>query len=135
MFSWDESINKFRISLDEFRFKLHELLETVRGTSTESQTNTSADEFSFEGSHAYPLVHSSCRFCPWWPQVGQRHACTSSACPGKKIMKSESFNIDNLHAVHSSEGLNRDSSGPLGKLPWSGTKPSQIFVLLSPNLP
>ena len=116
-FSWDESINKFRISLDEFKFKLDGLLETVRGTRTESQTNTSADEFNLEGLHAYPLVHSSCKFCPLLPQDDQKLRCTSSACPGKKIMKSESLNIDNLHAVHSSEGLNRDSSGPLGKLP------------------
>ena len=99
-------MDKFKLSLDEFKFKLDELLETFKVTSTKSQTNISADEFSFEELHAYPLVHSSHIFCPLWPQDGRRQRYTSSACPGKKIMKSESFNIDNLHAVHSSEGLN-----------------------------
>ena len=58
-FSWDESINKFKISLDEFKFKLDGLLETVRITRTESQTNTSTDKFILEGLLAYPLVHYS----------------------------------------------------------------------------
>ena len=113
-FSLDESPATFKFSLHEFKFKLDELLETFKVTSTKSQTNMIADVFSFEELHANQPAHFSHIVCPFWPQDGRRQRYISSACPVEKIMTYESSNKNNLLEVHSSEGLNRDSSGPLG---------------------
>ena len=57
-----------------------------------------------------------------------------TACPRKKIMKSEPLSSEYLHARHSSGSQSRDSSGPLDMQTWSGGEFSQTFFLLSPNL-
>ena len=130
----DVSINTFRNSLNEYRFQLEGLLDIVRSTRTESQTEEKPDKFSLEESSSSPLECCARRYYPWLPPTCQKQLYTSTAFPRKKIMKYEPFNSEYLHARHSRGSQSRDSPGPLDKQSWSGGEFEQIAVLLSPNL-
>ena len=94
----DVSINTIRNSLNEYRFQLKGLLDIVRSTRTESQTEEKPDKFSLEESSSCPLERGARRYDPWLSQACQKQMYTSRAFPRNKIMKSELYRSEYLHA-------------------------------------